>query len=161
MPTLGQGWRVAKWGPLGWLETALKGIGIMTGIIAFFSAGSGPLLLADNPNPPLLAYAGVLVAVVISILGARVIQQEIVSIVFALFNIVGHAGMFIAIARGADLGALPVLFGAAYVAGEIVKQRFLAVTGYVEFINNPMLIRLAAGTALLAYAGFTLVALLT
>lgn len=126
-----QGWHVANWGTLGWLETGVKAVGIVAGLLAF-AASSGDFVLGGNPNLAAVIICALFCLVTLGALFMRIRQQEIVSLVYAIFNALGHFGMLIALLRVPADQTLPLIFGIAYIVGELVKQRFLAVSGYTE-----------------------------
>jgi hypothetical protein len=132
-----QGWHVTNWGLWGWAETALKAIGIGAGVLAFIASASTPdLVFGGNPELAAIILLALLTLGTVVALGLRLQQREIISIAFSVFNILGHIGLFIALLRVPDQNTLPVVFGVAYVLGELTKQRFLSLTGYTEAGQN-------------------------
>jgi len=129
-----QKWHVAQWGTLGWLETIAKLIGIVCGWIAFSQSAATPqLILIGNSH-----LAAVIVFIILS-LGAvgmvflRVLLRDIFSMIFAILNLTGFLSLLIAILRASDqVRGLAIAFGVLYVIGELIKQRFLATSGYTE-----------------------------
>ncbi len=70
------------------------------------------------------------------------IQREVVSLLFAVLNTAGHAGMVLALLRDPALQVAPLLFCGFYLLGELAKQRFLRTTGYVEGgLDNAVIVR--------------------
>lgn len=132
-----QGWHIANWGLWGWAETALKGIGIGAGILAFLnSTGRPDFVVGGNPELAAIILLVLLTLGTIVAFGLRIQQREIISIVFSVFNILGHIGLLVALLRIPDQNTLPIVFGVMYVLGELTKQRFLALTGYTEAGQN-------------------------
>lgn len=128
-----KGWHIADWGFWGWLETAVKGVGILAGIIAFIStSGEETRSFSDHPELGALIILGLFGVVAVAVLGLRVMQREIISIIFWLLSVFAHWGLFLALLRHPDARFFAVLFGLAFIAGEVVKQRFLVVSGYTE-----------------------------
>lgn len=128
-----QGWHVANWGLWGWLETIVKLIGAGAGIVAFFNTMSiSTLTLGGSPRLAAVILLGLLTFISIGLVFVRIRQQEIVSIFYAIFNLLGHAGLLIALLRAPQQTTLGIVFGIAYVAGELIKQRFLVVSGFTE-----------------------------
>lgn len=123
-------WHVGEWGPLGWLETALKGAGIVVGVAALVTAlgrsadGAGGIRLAQVILLAVLS-AGLLAAV-----ADRLLEREIVGMAFIPFMLAGHVCMTVALARDGDLGGYVVAFGALMLAGDLVKLGFLATSGF-------------------------------
>lgn len=131
-----QGWHTAEWGTWGWAETILKLIAIVFGILAFFqsNAASGLRELVIGGNPRLLAMLllALLTLGAVVQLGARLMQQEIVSLIFAVLNLLGHAALLVALLRVPGDLTLGILFGVFYAVGGIVKVQFLRATSYTE-----------------------------
>ena len=153
-------WRTKSWGTLGWLETAAKGVGILVGMIAFFLAlPLDPIPLEGLEIAPAVLLAGITLGVFASVL-VRIYQKEIISIIFAIANAVGHVGMSFYLLRGTEGDTLPVIFGIAYIVGELIKQRFLSQTGYTELgAKTPMMLMASRGL-MLAYILFTVLVLI-
>lgn len=127
------GWHVANWGFLGWLETGLKVTALVLGIIAFAQSDSAaPLLLLDNPRVLGVLFFALLTLLTLGQVVVRLTQREIISVIFAVAQVIGHFALLIALLRVPPTTRLAVAFGALYVAGEMVKQRFLTTTGYTE-----------------------------
>ena len=123
-------WHVSDWGPLGWLETALKACGIGVGIAALITASGRA---AEGPGGARLAEMIVLGLLCLGLLAAiadRYADREIVGMVFILGMNVGHIAMLIALARDADVGGFLVAFALLMLAGDLVKLVFLATTGF-------------------------------
>ncbi|MBC7871483.1 MAG: hypothetical protein H7Y09_11645 [Chitinophagaceae bacterium] len=133
-----QGWTTASWGFWGWLETILKLIGIVFGLIAFVaSLSEGTFTLGGNPRLAAIIVLGLLTLASVGIIALRYQQREITSMAFAVVNALGHLGLLIALLRLTDQPILAVLFGVFYVLGGLVKLRFLAVTGFTEPGQTP------------------------
>ncbi len=127
-----QGFYLAPWGVWGWAETAVKGIGIIIGILAFLATSSiSTLMISGNPELGAVIVVSLFTLISLAIIGARFMQRELVSIVYAIANFIGHAAMLIALLRGVD-PIYPILFAIAFVVGEFVKQQFLRVSGFTE-----------------------------
>ncbi|QPC80532.1 hypothetical protein G4Y79_12475 [Phototrophicus methaneseepsis] len=128
-----QGWHVANWGTLGWLETGVKAIGIIVGLLAFTQTiSTGTIGLADVPHGISVIIMALLTLFVLGSILLRAQQREVVSLIFAIANALGHAGMLYYLLYTPEGQVLPIMFGIAYVLGELVKQRFLITSGYTE-----------------------------
>ncbi len=153
-------WHTKSWGTLGWLETAAKGVGIIVGLVAFFTAlPLDPLPLEGLEIAPAVLFAGITLGIFGSIL-VRIYQKEITSIIFAIANALGHAGMSFYLLRGVEGDALPVIFGIAYVVGELIKQRFISQSGYTEMGASAPQMLLAVRGLMLAYSLFIVLVLI-
>ncbi|MBK9124180.1 MAG: hypothetical protein IPM16_13830 [Chloroflexi bacterium] len=127
-----QGWHVANWGLYGWIETALKGIALIIGLAAALSTPDAPLMLDGHPRLlAVLLLIGLSLGTLVQVT-FRVIQREVISILFAVLNTGGHFGLVLALLRDPALQIAPLLFCGFYLLGELAKQRFLRTTGYVE-----------------------------
>lgn len=129
------GWHIGSWGFWGWLETAVKGVGIIVGLLAGLQAlNSGNSVVFDgNPHLAAVIWLGLIcLIVVLGVPVLRITQKEIISIIFAILNALGHLGMLYSLLTIPDSRTLAIIFGVAYIAGELVKQRFLTVSGYTE-----------------------------
>lgn len=127
------GWHVAKWGLWGWIETGLKMVSIIAGFIAFFGAnGSDAFEVGGNPHLAALILLAVMSLMTVVVVGLRFTQREIISIGFAILNMLGHFALLYSLLGTPDQQALPVVFGVFYALGEVAKQRFLTITGYTE-----------------------------
>jgi hypothetical protein len=131
--TQSQGWHVANWGLWGWIETGLKLIGIGAGFLAFFGSSSATeMIVGGNPNLAAVILLALLTLGLFAAVFMRVMQKEIISLIFSILNVLGHAGILIALLRQPDQQTLPLIFAGFFVLGELAKQRFLAISGYTE-----------------------------
>lgn len=156
-----QGFYIGSWGGWGWAETALKVIAAGFGIAAFLATtGADGLIIGDSPELlALILMAGLTLNPLISLV-LRVRQKEIISIVFTIVNLIGHAALLIALARdplnARDYG---IAFGVFYTLGELAKLRFLQVTHYTEMgLKSESMITGVRGV-IAAYALLTLLLL--
>ena len=131
--TPAQGWHTAQWGTWGWLETIAKCVALVAGFIAFFNPfHPSTFMIGGNPNLAALILLVLLTLASIAQLAIRFRQQETISMIFAVINFLGHVAVLIAVAQVPHHRLWPVLFGAFYVVGQLVKVQFLRVTGYTE-----------------------------
>jgi hypothetical protein len=157
-----QGFYIGSWGTWGWLETALKLIAAAFGITAFMAtSGASELVIGGNPELlALLLMAGLTLNPAIS-LPLRIAQKEIISIVFTVFNLLGHAGLLIALARDPlNARGYGIAFGVVYTLGELAKMRFLQVSGYTEFGFNSGTMINGVRVIVAAYALLTILLLI-
>jgi hypothetical protein len=138
MTTAAQGWHVANWGLWGWLETVVKLIGVGVGIFAFFSTSAiATLTIGGSPRLAAVILLALLVVLTFGIIFLRLRQQEVISVLYAALNFLGHAGMLIALLRApSQVATYGILFALAYIIGELIKQRFLVISGYTESGQN-------------------------
>ena len=138
-------WYVGSWGPLGAVETILKGAAFACAFVAFsVAAGSGWERPADAElaQTLLLALAELGLAIAIS---DRVMEREITAMVFVVVNNLAHIAIVAALLGERDVGGYVVAFAALMLAGELVKIVFLRRTGFTVRGHAPAL--LVAGTA--------------
>lgn len=141
-----QGWHTAQWGTWGWAETILKLIAIIGGILAFFQDTiANEMMLGSNPHLAAVVLFALLTLFSVAQIGIRFTQKEIVSMIFAVLNFLGHLALLVALLRVPTDLTLAILFGVFYVLGGIVKVQFMRVTGYTEGgATSAMMIRVAA-----------------
>jgi hypothetical protein len=156
-----KGWHVGSWGFWGWLETAVKGVGIITGLVAFTMASpSNPMQLTGVPNLIAIGILGLLTLTLALVVFVRISQREIISLIFSIANALGHAGLLFYLVRTPDGNVLPLIFGLAFIAGETIKQRFLTITGYTENgAQTPQMLLLVRGLTVM-YLIFTVLILI-
>jgi hypothetical protein len=154
-------WHVGNWGFWGWLETAIKGVGIAAGLIAFsMIASTGQTQPLDVPTVVASVLLGLLTLILSVLVILRISQREIISVVFSIFNALGHGGTLLYLLSGAVNTLFPLVFGVAFVIGELVKSRFLVVSGYTENgAQTPQMLMLVRSLAVV-YALITLLVLL-
>ena len=121
-------WHVASWPPLAWLETVIKLAAITIGIIALVQALSGGAF--DPPGGLQLAQLIILAVLSLGLLFAifdRLVEREIVAMVFVLLNNLGHWGMVVALSFAPGPGRLLLAFAGLMLLGDLVKLVFLKV----------------------------------
>jgi len=128
-----QGWHIATWGFWGWLETGFKLVGVVFSLIALAGVlSAGTFTLGGNPRLAAIIVLGLLTFASLGVTFIRFQQREVVSMAFAVLNALGHLGALIALLRLTDQPIWVILFGVFYVIGNLVKLRFLMVTGFTE-----------------------------
>jgi hypothetical protein len=140
-PTVG--WHVANWGLWGWIETALKLVGIVAGYIAFFNSNAvTDLTMSGSPRLAAVILVALLALAMIGVVFMRITQKELISIGYSILNALGHIALLFALLRVPTQTTLPIIFAVMFILGELAKQRFLAISGYVEGgANTPTMIR--------------------
>lgn len=146
-------WHIAKWGFLGWLETGLKAIGIIAGLIALTqTVATGSIEIAGVGHGLTLVLLAIATLVTLIVFVFRITQREIISIIYALFNALGHLAMLYHVVNTPDSTILPIVFGISYVLGELVKQRFLVTSGYTEMGQGTAQMVMASRGIMISYA---------
>ena len=124
-------WHVASWPRLAWLETAVKLIAILIGIRAFTQAVSaGGLGFPSGETLVQLIVMTVLSLGLIAAIFDRLVEREVVAMVFVILNNFGHWGIVIALLGKDGPGSLLTAFAALMLFGDLVKLVFLRVHGF-------------------------------
>ena len=152
-------WHTAQWGTWGWAETILKLIAIVAGLIAFVQS-RGEFVLGGNPHLAAVIVLALLSLASIAQVVIRLTQKEIVSMIFAVLNLLGHFGLLIALLRVPPDRTLAIVFGVFYVLGQLTKVQFLRVTGYTESGANSSAMLRTTGVIAALYAVFIILVLL-
>ncbi len=131
------GWHVANWGLWGWIETALKLAGIVAGYIAFFNSSAvTDLTISGSPRLAAVILVALLTLAMIGVVFMRISQKELISIGYSILNALGHIALLFALLRAPTQTTLPIIFALMFILGELAKQRFLSISGYVEGSAN-------------------------
>ncbi len=115
-------WHIAKWSSLAWLETIIKSIAILIGIAALVNAlSNGTFELPSGVQLAQSVVLGILSLGLVAAIFDRLSRRDIVSMVFVIFNNLGHWGMLIALAFIPGPAALLVYFSVLMLVGDLVK----------------------------------------
>ncbi|MGB6607186.1 MAG: hypothetical protein WBF28_05195 [Atribacterota bacterium] len=151
-------WYFYNWTLLGWLETVIKAIALFIGIRAFrFSLSSSIWSIPSGIHLFQWILLGILTLGIFFAIFNRWQNKEISSMIFVLFNNLGHWGMLIALTKNTGWETLPV-FAFLMMLGDLVKITFLKQKNYTEK-NIPASV-FVWGTLFFA-AGYALIGLLT
>lgn len=146
-------WHVGRWGALGWVETALKTAAIIAAVagVATLNARTG-----DGGAWRMIAIVAMAIATlgIVAAVADRLIEREIIAMVFVPFNLVGHlAAVALAFALPGGRGAL-VAYCALMALGDIVKMVFLHRTGFtVRGASTRAILALVFGFVVLYLVG--------
>lgn len=153
-------WHIANWGVLGWLETGFKTLSIIIGFIAFSqTTTTGSIQILDIPHGITIGILALMTLFVAIIILLRFSQREIISILFAIANTLGHAGILYFVIYMPTNSVLPFVFGIGYVLGELVKQRFLTTTGYTEMGQDTAQMLMLSRGLMVVYASLSIATL--
>ena len=131
--TQAQTWYLGSWGLWGWLETIVKLIASVIGYIAFAGAvGTGSITLGGHPHLAAVILLAIATLIAVGLIALRIKQHEIIGIVYSILNALGHIAILIALLMQPTATTYPILFGVIYALGEVVKIRFLQVSGFTE-----------------------------
>lgn len=128
-----EGWHVAKWSTLAWLETIIKSIAILIGIAALVNAlSNGTFELPSGVQLAQSVVLGILSLGLVAAIFDRLSRRDIVSMVFVIFNNLGHWGMLIALAFIPGPAELLVYFSALMLVGDLVKLASFKVDNFSQ-----------------------------
>jgi hypothetical protein len=154
-----QGWHTEQWGTWGWIETGLKAIGLLAGVIGLVAALTSEARGSD-PHVAGLILLVLLVLSALAQLGIRFMQRETISLLFAVANLIGHAALLIALLTSPNQSAWAVALGVFFVLGQLAKLQFLRLSGYTEGGADQNGMLRITGVVTLIYAAFTIFMLL-
>lgn len=130
-------WYIKDWTLWGWLETGLKSVAIIIGILAFdLSWDSQEWTIPSGIRLIQLIILGILSLGIFLAIFNRWQNKEIISMIFVLFNNMGHWGMFLALIRNTAWFFLP-FFALLMMLGDLVKILFLIKFRYTERNISP------------------------
>ena len=156
-----KGWHTANWGTLGWLETGLKLAAALAGFVAFVqSSSSTTWTVANHPHLVAVIILALMTLIWIGTLWLRFQQREIISMIYSILNALGHVALLVALLRMPEQRVLPVIFGVLWVLGELVKRRFLTVSGYTESGRSTSAMLQVSTVFTIAYGLFTVLMLI-
>ena len=123
-------WYVGRWGPLGWVETALKAAAQVTAFVAFAQAAGDGLSWPDGGlRRAQLILLSVLSLGLVAAIADRIAMREVISMAFVIPNVLAHLAMVAAIASVPGPGGQLVVFCLLMITGELVKIGFFATSG--------------------------------
>jgi hypothetical protein len=133
------GWYIHNWTVLGWIETGIKAIAIIIGVLAFYlSLDSQEWIIPSGIRLVQLIILGLLSLGIFFAIFNRWQNKEIISMIFVFFNNIGHWGMFLSLLKGTGWFYLP-FFALLMMLGDLVKILFLKQTSYTERNISPIL----------------------
>ncbi|MDD2353359.1 MAG: hypothetical protein PHX56_07390 [Atribacterota bacterium] len=125
-------WYIHNWTFLGWVETIIKTIAIIIGILSFYlSFDSQDWVIPSGVQLVQLLVLGLLSLGIFFAIFNRWKNKEIISMFFVILNNIGHWGMFLSLLRDTGWFYLPY-FALLMMLGDLVKILFLKQTGYTE-----------------------------
>ena len=124
------GWHVARWGPLGWIETGVKSCAFLcayvgAGIVDHDRMVDPPRSQSCRAGADRHRHRRALAAI-----GDRLLEREIVAMVFVCFNNFAHLALLASLLTTAGPGHLLTAFAVLMTCGELVKIQFLRSTGF-------------------------------
>jgi hypothetical protein len=123
-------WHVARWGTLGWLETGVKSLAFLCAYVALATSISSGWSTPRGMRVAELALIGIATLGLLAAIGDRLVEREIVAMVFVVFNDLAHLSLLASLLTTAGPGHLLAAFALLMTCGELVKMRFLRSTGF-------------------------------
>lgn len=130
--TRSEQWYVAKWSNLAWLETIIKGTAILIGILALVNSLQGSFKFPSGVQLVQFIVLGILSLGLVAAIFDRISRREIVSMVFVIFNNLGHWGMLVALAFFPGPGFLLIYFSALMLVGDVVKLASFKIDNFTQ-----------------------------
>jgi hypothetical protein len=142
-------WHVARWGPLGWIETGVKSCGFLCAYLALASSITTGWSTPRGVRVVELALIGTATVGLLAAIGDRMLEREIVAMVFVCFNNLAHLALLASLFTTAGPGHLLTAFAVLMTCGDLVKIQFLRSTGFtVRHAHASTVIGLTAAYAL-------------
>lgn len=139
-------WHVARWGALGWIETGIKSAAFLCAYVALASSITTGWSTPNGIRTVELVLVGIATLGLVAAIGDRVLEREIVSMVFVCFNNLAHLTLLASLVTASGPGRLLTAFALLMTCGELVKIRFLRSTGFTVR-NTPASIVIGLTTA--------------
>jgi hypothetical protein len=154
--TTDQAWHVGDYGPLGWVETAVKALAFACAYVAFAHALDRSLHAPTGIRVAELVLLGIAEVGLVAAIGDRLIEREAIAMGFVLLNNAAHVGMLYALLAVPGPGGLVSLFCGLMLTGELVKIVWLRTTEFTVREVAPLVVQ----GLVVAYAVVYLAALL-
>lgn len=148
-------WYIASYPTLAWIETVVKAFAMIIGIAALvISLLKGSFALPKDEQLAELIVMAILATGLVAAIFDRILDREIVAMIFVLFNNLAHWGIITSILFLRDANPYLVPFCAVMAVGDMVKTIFLKAHSFqVRDIPQFILFGLTA----LYLAGYTIV----
>lgn len=124
------GWHVARWGRLGWIETGVKSLAFLCAYVALASSITTGWSAPGGVRIVELVLVGVATLGLLAAIGDRLLEREIVAMVFVCFNNLAHLALLGSLVTTDGPGRLLTAFALLMMCGELVKLGFLYSTGF-------------------------------
>ncbi len=149
-------WHVTRWGSLGWIETSAKSCAFICAYVALASSISTGWSTPHGVRIVELVLIGIATLGLLAAIGDRLLEREIVAMVFVCFNNLAHLALLASLATTAGPGRLLTAFAVLMTFGELVKIQFVRSTHFtVRNTSTATVIGLTTAYALM----YTLAAL--
>jgi len=124
-------WRCQRYGPLGWMETLVKLIGICVGI-ASLSIYNRAKRKLQTTRIVQIVFMGIVGAVLIGLIVQRVSDKELFALGFIVIHVIGHWIMVLVLILSRDPGSFIFTYAFLMVLGEFIKVCFLFLAENIE-----------------------------
>jgi hypothetical protein len=142
-------WHVARWGPLGWIETGVKSLAFLCAYVALASSITTGWSTPRGARVAELTLIGIATVGLMAAIGDRLLEREVIAMVFVCFNNLAHLALLVSLLTTDGPGRLLTAFALLMICGELVKIRFLHSTGFtVRTTPASVVIGLTAAYAL-------------
>lgn len=119
-------WYFAKYPALAWVETVIKAAAMLIGIAALAAAlGNGSFALPTGVRFVELTVMAILAIGLVAAIFDRLLDREIVAMVFVLFNNLAHWGIVASLLLLREANPYLVPFCALMAVGDMVKTIFI------------------------------------
>ena len=143
-------WHVARWGALGWIETGIKSLAFLCAYLALATSVTTGWSTPRGVRIIELVLIGIAALGLLAAIGDRLLEREIVAMVFVCFNNLAHLALLLSLLTTDGPGRLLTVFAVLMMCGELVKIRFLHSTGFtVRNTSTSIVIGLTAAYAFL------------
>jgi hypothetical protein len=139
-------WHVARWGRLGWIETGIKAVAFLCAYVALASSITTGWSAPGGVRIVELVLVGIATLGLLAAIGDRLLEREIVAMVFVCFNNAAHLALLASLVTTDGPGRLLTAFAVLMICGELVKLGFLYSTGFTVR-NTPASIVIALTAA--------------
>jgi hypothetical protein len=140
------GWHVTRWGTLGWIETGFKSCAFLCAYVALATSITTGWATPGRARVAELVLIGIATVGLLAAIGDRLLEREIVAMVFVVFNNLAHLALLASLVTTAGPGGLLTAFAVLMTCGELVKLQFLHSTGFTVR-NTPASIVIGLTTA--------------
>ena len=123
-------WHVARWGRLGWIETGVKSAAFLCAYVALATSITTGWSTPAGVRIVELVLVGIATVGLLAAIGDRLLEREIVAMVFVCFNNLAHVALLASLVTTDGPGRLLTAFAVLMMCGELVKLRFLYSTGF-------------------------------
>lgn len=119
-------WYVARWPALAWLETLIKVAALSVAYgAAYLAITSGTFTRPQAASWVELSILGILSLGLLAAIYDRLIEREIIAMIFVILNNLGHWGLLVALTSEPKPTAALLTFSSLMLIGDVVKLFFI------------------------------------